>query len=126
MFFALSWLLIAMLLGIWSIGVWMTHSLLVWSISGIGVIAGQPRQPQALELTEAVALWVPEEVLMMLEAAATSALPMIESALSFLPAVTDWLTPISWGIWGIGTLSLLAIGAVLNAVIYSMLRVAKR
>ena len=126
MFYALSWFLIATILAIWSIGVWMTHSLLVWSIGGIGMIAGQPRQPQVLELPEVVALWVPAELLEVVKLAASSAVPFVESALSFLPSIAGWLSPISWGVWGIGTLSLLAIGAVLHAVIFSMLHVAKR
>jgi hypothetical protein len=126
MFIVLSWLFVVVLLATWSLGVWMTHSALVWSINGVGVIASQPRQVQTLEIPDLIALWVPPELLATIQAGANAALPMMDSAFAFLPSIAGWLTPLSWGVWGIGTLALIAIGAVLHFIIFSMLRVAKQ
>jgi hypothetical protein len=126
MFIVLSWLLVVILLVTWSIGVWMTHSVLVWSISGVGAIAGQQRQVPILEVPDLIALWVPPELLAAIQDGANAALPMMDSAFAFLPSVAGWLTAITWGVWGIGALALIAIGAVLHLIILSMLRVTKQ
>jgi len=117
--YAISWFLGLALLAIWSAGVWGLHSIAVWSMTGIGELAGQSHQLDRLPIPGWVGLWIPGELIVAFKASAAAVLPWIESSLSTLPSLAGWLAPVAWFVWAIGFL-LLAIGAVALHVVISM------
>ena len=126
MLFYISWFSVLALLAFWSLSVWVTHALVVWSMTGVGALAGQPRSIEGLVLPEIVALWVPADVIVAIKSAAAMAAPLVETALAALPSVAGWLAPLAWAGWGFGALALLVIGAVLHAIIYTTRKAASR
>lgn len=126
MLFYISWFSVLALLAFWSLSVWGTHALVAWSMSGVGALAGQPRSVEGLVMPEIVALWVPADVIVAIKSAATMAAPFVETALAALPSIAGWLSPLAWGVWGLGALALLVIGAVLHAIIFATRKAASR
>lgn len=121
MLYAISWFLVLALLAIWSAGVWGLHSIAVWSMTGMGALAGQSHQIDRLPIPGWVGLWIPGELIMAFKASAAAVLPWVESLLATLPSLAGWLAPLAWVVWGIGFL-VLAIGAVVLHMVISMAR----
>ena len=115
MFFAITWFLVLTLLAIWSVSVWVMHSLVHWSLTGVGALVDQPQQ--LATLPGWLALWVPPEWVAALQALTTAVVPMVESVLSVLPSADVWLTPLAWISWGIGLLILAGAGLAVSALI---------
>ncbi|MBK9624131.1 MAG: hypothetical protein IPO38_06090 [Rhodocyclaceae bacterium] len=122
MFAAISWFLVLTLLAFWSLGVWVTHALVAWSMIGVSALAGQPQTMVGLVLPESIAQWVPADMILVIKSTAAVVAPFVESALAALPSLADWLAPLAWGIWGLGALVLVVIGAVLHAIIHATMR----
>ena len=119
MLYAISWFLILALLAIWSVGVWGLHSIAAWSMHGIGAMVGQSSQMEVLPIPGWVGLWFPADLVLAFKTGAAAVLPWVESLLSTLPALADWLAPVAWIIWGIGFV-LLALGALTLHAVVSM------
>ena len=121
MLLALAWFVVLALLAVWSICVWLLHSIAVWSTTGAGSLVAQSKQIDSLALPNWVGVWVPPELMLALKSSVSTALPFVESALGALPAATAWLSPLAWIVWGFGALLLIAVGAVIH-VAMSMMR----
>lgn len=126
MLFYISWFSVLALLAFWSLSVWVTHALVAWSMSGVGTLAGQPLSTEGLAMPESIALWVPADVINAVKSTAAMAAPFFETALAALPSVAGWLAPLAWGVWGLGALVLVVIGAVLHAIIFMTRKAASR
>ncbi len=125
MLYSVLWIVMLVLLAIWSTGIWVLHSLLVWSMSGAGALAGQAQRLDSVNLPDWLVLWLPPEWALALTAAASSLLPWLESALSVLPSAATWLSPLAWLVWAIGLL-ILAVGAAIGqALIWTTRRAAR-
>jgi len=125
MLYSVLWIVMLVLLAIWSTGIWVLHSLLVWSMSGAGALAGQAQRLDSVNLPDWLALWLPPEWVLALTDAASSLLPWLESALSVLPSAATWLSPLAWLVWAIGLL-ILAVGAAIGqALIWTTRRAAR-
>ncbi len=125
MLYSLVLLVTGVLLAIWSTSVWILHSLLVWSMSGAGVLAGQTHRLESVAVPAWLAPWVPPEWLLTFKAAATGLLPWLESALSALPSAATWLAPLAWVVWAIGLVLLLAGAAIGQGLIWTTRRAAR-
>ena len=121
MLLALAWFVVLALLAVWSMCVWLLHSIAVWSTTGAGSLVAQSKQIDSLALPNWVGVWVPPELMLALKSSVSTALPFVESALGALPAATAWLSPLAWIVWGFGALLLVAVGAVVH-VAMSMMR----
>lgn len=114
---AISWFLILVLLAIWSVGVWGLHSLVAWSITGVGALANHSKSAEQIALPEWAALWAPSELMLAIKASTETVLPWIYSALSALPNAVGWLSPLTWLLWSIGFAILVIGGVALHALI---------
>ena len=121
MLLALAWFVVLALLAVWSMCVWLLHSIAVWSTTGAGSLVAQSKQIDSLALPNWVGVWVPPELMLALKSSVSTVLPFVESALGALPAATAWLSPLAWIVWGFGALLLIAVGAVIH-VAMSMMR----
>lgn len=121
MLLALAWFVVLALLAVWSMCVWLLHSIAVWSTTGAGSLVAQSKQIDSLALPNWVGVWVPPELMLALKSSVSTALPFVESAVGALPAATAWLSPLAWIVWGFGALLLIAVGAVVH-VAMSMMR----
>lgn len=125
MLYSLVLVVTGVLLAIWSTGVWVLHSLLVWSMSGAGALAGQTHRLESVTVPAWLTPWLPPEWLLAFKAAATDLLPWFETALSALPSAATWLSPLAWVVWAVGLLVLLAGAAIGQGLIWSTRRAAR-
>jgi hypothetical protein len=117
MFYALSWLLVFGLLALWSLAAWALHAVAVWSVSNAGALTGVASGVESIRLPEWLAPWVPPEIAQAMTSLLAGFAPVVESLLKTVPALTGGLTVVTWVIWGIGTVLLLLMGAVLHLLI---------
>lgn len=117
MLFALNWSLVGLLLAFWSLAAWVMHGLAVWLVSQAGAVPDVAAM-QALQLPAWLAVWIPPEVMSVFTALAGSLGPMLQSLLQAMPSLAGLLTVIAWGVWGLGTLLLLALGGAGHAAIW--------
>lgn len=117
MLYSISWFLVLALLSIWSLGVWVLHALVAWSLTGVGALVENSQAMAQLILPGWVALWVPSDLIGALQAGTATVLPWVQSALSELPSSAGWLLPLAWLLWGIGFVILLVGGVVFHALI---------
>lgn len=114
---AISWFLALALLLIWTACVWVLHSLAVWSLTGVGAMVGQSQQIDRLTVPGWIDVWIPSDLILTFKTTAANVLPWIESALSVLPSVGAWLSPLAWIVWGVGLVILMVGSAALHALI---------
>ena len=107
MFYLLSWFLVLGLLALWSLTAWAVHAVAVWSVSNASALTGVASGVEVLRLPEWLAPWVPPEI----------AQVMTSLLAGFAPVLTDGLTVVTWGVWGIGSLLLVLLGAGLHLLI---------
>lgn len=117
MLHAISWFLALALLLIWTACVWVLHSLAVWSLTGVGAMVGQSQQIDRLTVPGWIDVWIPSDLILTFKTTAANVLPWIESALSVLPSVGVWLSPLAWIVWGVGLVILMVGAAALHALI---------
>lgn len=117
MLHAISWFLALALLLIWTACVWVLHSLAVWSLTGVGAMVGQSQQIDRLTVPGWIEVWIPSDLILTFKTTAANVLPWIESALSVLPSVGAWLSPLAWIVWGVGLVILMVGAAALHALI---------
>ena len=125
MLYSVLWAVLLVLLAIWSAGVWMLHALLVWSISGAGVLAGQAQRLESVAVPDWLSAWLPPEWLLTFKTALSSLLPWFESGLAMLPSAAGWLSPLAWVMWAIGLLVLASVAAVGHELIWATHRTAR-
>lgn len=126
MLYAVSWFLVLALLATWSTCVWALHSLVVWSMSGAGALAGQSQHLEGRAVAGWAGSWLPPDWLPLFQSGASSALAFVASAFSVLPTAVAWLTPLAWVVWGIGLLVLLVGGVALHALIFTARKRARQ
>ncbi len=126
MLLALAWFVVLALLAVWSMCVWLLHSIAVWSVTGAGSLVGQAKKIDGLALPNWVSVWVPPDLMLALKSSVSTALPLVESAMGTLPAAATWLSPLAWMVWGLGALLLMAIGAVAHVAMTMMKKRARQ
>lgn len=124
-YYLVTWLLVGLLTALWSLSTWAFHSLASWTVTALGAQAeGLPSlgaRLSDLPLPAWLAPWVPEGLLQALAEVVDLLAPMLQYLLGLMPTLGDWLSPLIWLIWGLGTFLLLLLGAGLSLLIKLML-----
>lgn len=121
MFYALSWLFVFVLIGLWSLGSWALHAITVWTVSNAGALGGQAGAVGTLALPDWLAPWIAPEWVLAMKAMLAGVGPLVESVLAQAPALAGVLSVAVWVVWGIGCVVLVLIGALAHGLI-AMLR----
>jgi hypothetical protein len=115
--YAVAWFLILALFAAWSTGVWLLHSLVVWSLTSLGTVAGQPLQIEHWPVPGWVNLWIQSDLILAVKATVEAVVPWVQSTGSALPSLAEWMVPLAWVVWGVGFLALALGGLALHAMI---------
>ena len=117
MFYTITWLLMALLLALWSVAAWVLHALVQWTGTESGALSGLPAQMGTLPAPQWLSLWLPLGAQDSWNAALTSFNPLFESLLAFAPALLALLVPAIWLVWALGAVLLVALGLGLTVLI---------
>lgn len=118
----LIWLLFALLLAVWTGGVWVVLGLSEWLLAaaasaqpgaggGVGmadVLGGMGQWP----LPAWLAPWLDAAALQEWQAHVAGALQWLGGVLPSATSLMAWLSPLAWVAWGLVALMLLAVAAV--------------
>jgi hypothetical protein len=117
MFYTMIWLLMALLLALWSAAAWVMHALAQWSGLQAGGMSGLPTQVGALPAPEWLSPWLPPGAQESWTSALAAFTPMINSMVDFAPVMLALLVPAIWLIWAIGAVLLVVLGLGLTLLI---------
>ena len=117
MFYVLSWFLILGLLALWSLAAWAFHAVTAWTVSNAGILADASGASAGLRIPEWLAPWIPAELATTMNSTVSALKPAIESVLGWAPSLAGGLSAAVWVVWGIGSILLLGLGAVLSGLI---------
>jgi hypothetical protein len=122
MFYAITWLLLAVLMALWSGAAWALHALASWSVAQAGGLAGLPGQVVALGVPEWLTFWLPVDAQASWTAILAAIAPFFDYLLAVAPGLVAWAAPLIWVLWAVGGLMLLVLGVAATL----MIRAAKR
>ena len=122
MFYTMTWLLIAVLLTLWSAAAWALHALLIWSGIQAGGLAGLPDHATALAAPAWLTLWLPAELQQSWAAALAAPGPFFDYLLAMAPGLVAWAAPLIWGLWALGGVMLVVLGVVATLMIRTFKR----
>ena len=117
MYYALGWIFVTSLIGLWSLAVWALQSVAVWAVSNAGALTGAVSGAGAITLPDWLAPWVPLEVAQWARQLLAGLGPVVESVLQAAPALAGGVTVTSWVVWGIGSMLLVVLGVGLHLLI---------
>lgn len=104
-----AWVLVLLLLALWSALVWSGQALLTTLLSGAGSIgAGDWTLPEALTA------WLPTPVAEWLAGTLETLTPQLQSLAGMLPSLAGGVTFVAWLVWSLGALLLLGIGLMVH------------
>ena len=110
MFYALSWIVVALLMALWSVGAWALHGIAVWTVSSAGAMTGAASGIGSLQWPEWLAPWMPPDMAPLLGSMLAGLGPIVDGLLVWAPALSGGLTVLAWVVWGLGAFLLLALG----------------
>lgn len=116
MAYALIWISIAALLGLWTLVIWTADAVLTWPGWQADAMATWPAWVVSLQPPLWLAPWLPEG---WLDAARQTLLdwaPAIQASLQQIPGLSGWLSAIAWAVWLIGALGFLLMGIAASAI----------
>jgi hypothetical protein len=122
MFYAVSWIVVFVLLALWSLAAWALHTGAVWAVSNAGALTGAASGVGSFRLPDWLAPWVPPELAQSSTAMLSGLAPIVDSLLQAAPALAGGLTVATWLIWGVGSLLLVALGAGAHLIVASWRR----
>lgn len=122
MFYAMTWVLMAVLLALWSAAAWALHALATWSGAQAGGLAGLPDQVVALGAPAWLEPWLPAGAQESWTAILAAFAPFFDYLLAIAPGMAAWAAPLIWVLWAVGGIMLLVLGV--GATL--MIRVVKR
>jgi hypothetical protein len=117
MFYALNWFLVLGLLALWSLAAWAFHAVTVWTIANAGVLADATGASAGLHTPEWLAPWLPAELTTAVNSVVSALKPAVESVLGWAPSLAGGLSVAVWVVWGMGSVLLIGLGAVLSGLI---------
>lgn len=106
------WSVVLTLLALWTLCAWLAHSLLGWS--GWEAAAGQDINllwASVVGQLGALAPWIAGEWLAPTQNLLLSIGTWVQPWLSQVPGLLQWLVPVVWIVWGLGTVLLVVLGA---------------
>lgn len=102
----LLWVVVGVLLAVWTATVWLGQWLLSALLGGAGHLPVKD-----LALPEAWTRWLPQGVSEATTQAIEAAQPLLQVVLDQMPALAGGASVLAWVIWAVGTALLLAAGA---------------
>lgn len=102
----LSWLVVAVLLGLWSALVWTVHMVLSLLLGGASHLPAQE-----IRLPESWTSWLPLAVSEWMTETLEALQPWVQSVVGHMPALAGGVEVLAWVVWGVGTLLLVLAGA---------------
>lgn len=112
MVFVVGWVLVLLLLAVWSGVVWAGQALLAGTLSHVGAAgAGEWRVPDALSGG------VPAPWAEWLAGAFETVAPLLQGLVGLLPAVAGGITVLAWVTWGLGAALLIGAGVALHVAV---------
>ncbi len=112
MLYALSWSVMLILLALWSLAAWAFHSIVAWTVSNAGELAGGQGAIESLRVPDWLAPWIPPEVALAFTAMLSALSPAIEATLNLAPALASGLSVAVWVVWGVGSALIIILGLV--------------
>ena len=112
MVFLVGWVLVLLLLALWSGLVWSGAALLAALLSHAGALgAGDWSLPPVL--TDMLPVWAAEWLVGTLE----NFTPQLQWLVGALPSLSGWVNVLAWLVWGAGALLLLCVGLAIHLAI---------
>lgn len=109
MAFLVGWVLVLLLLALWSSVVWAAQSLLAALLSHAGGLsAGDWSLPDSLRD------WLPKAVSDWLVSTVETLTPQLQSLAGALPSLSGGVTALAWVVWALGALMLLVLGMAIH------------
>ncbi len=107
MFYALGWAVIAMLIGMWSVFMWLATSVFQWTLHGAGQL-----KAEGLVIPESMQSWIPAEFVDLVSASITAVASAFDVVTGLFPMLASAVTVLGWTVWGVGTALLVAAGGL--------------
>ncbi len=117
MIYALSWFLVLSFLALWTLLAWAMNAAAVWTVSNAGTLTGAASGVEGLRLPEWLGLWVPPEIVQVMNSLLSGLAPVVESLLQAAPVLAGGLTVASWVIWGLGSALIVLLGLGLHLLV---------
>jgi hypothetical protein len=109
-----------LLLALWSLAAWALHSIVAWTASNAGVLAGGSAAIEGGQ--DCLAPWIPPDLALAFTSMLSAFGPAIEAALNQAPALADVLSVVVWAVWGIGSALIVVLGLLCSRLITSLRR----
>ena len=106
----LLWIVVGVLLAVWSAVVWLGQLLLSALLGGAGHLPVKD-----LALPEAWTRWLPQDVSESITRGIEAAQPFMQAVLDSMPALAGGVTVIAWVTWAVGAALLLLAGGASHA-----------
>jgi hypothetical protein len=116
MLYAISWIIVASLLALWSLAVWALHTVAVWAVSSAGALSGAAAGVETLRLPHWLASWAPPEVAQTITAMLSDLEPLVDSLLHSVPALAGGVSTGLWLLWAVGAALLVLVGVVAHGL----------
>jgi len=112
MVFLVGWVLVLLLLALWSGLVWSGTALLAALLSQAGALgAGDWSLPPVL--SDTLPRWAAE----WLAATMENFTPQLQWLAGALPGLAGWVNALGWLVWGVGALLLLVLGVAIHVAV---------
>lgn len=110
MIHAVVWFVVVVLLALWSLTAWAVHAVAVWAVTNAGALG-------TVRLPEWLGPWVPPEWEQAVSALLAGLAPLVQSLLQAAPSLAGGLTVVAWGIWAVGSVLLVGVGAASHGLV---------
>jgi hypothetical protein len=104
-----GWVVVLLLLAVWSGLVWSGEALLAAALSKAGTLGSGD-----WSLPEALTSWLPVPVAEWLAGTLETLTPQLQALASTLPWLSGGVTVLAWVVWSLGALCLLGIGVAIH------------
>jgi hypothetical protein len=112
MWIVAGWVLVLLLLALWSGLVWAGEALLAAVLSKAGALSTGD-----WSLPEALTAWLPVPVAEWLAGTLETLTPQLQALVGTLPWLSGGVTALAWVVWSLGALLLLGIGVAVHVAV---------
>ncbi len=112
MAFLVGWVLVLLLLALWSSLVWSAQSLLAAMLARAGTVS-----PGDWSLPDSLTSWLPVWAAEWLAATVENLTPQLQALAGALPWLSGGVTVLAWVVWAAGALVLLVVGLAVHVAI---------
>jgi hypothetical protein len=107
-----GWVLVLLLLALWSALVWAGEALLAAVLTKAGSLSAGD-----WSLPEALTAWLPVPVAEWLAGTLETLTPQLQALVGTLPWLSGGVTALAWVVWGLGALLLVCIGVAVHVAV---------